>query len=120
MFITIEDETGVSNLVVWPSVYEQNRRIIHAAHMLLVDGKVQREGPVAHLVVEKLTDLSVRLAAIGDAKAPFPLPHARGDEFHSGSAGSPDSRDRPSRPARDIFVPDLYINILKLKPRNFR
>jgi error-prone DNA polymerase len=118
MFITIEDETGVSNLVIWPSVYEKNRRIIHAAHMLLVEAKVQREGLVVHLVVDKLTDLSERLSAIGDEKGPFPLPHGRGDEFHHG--GSPDSRDRPKRGPRDIFIPDLHIDTLKLKPRNFR
>lgn len=44
MFITIENETGVSNLAIWPSVYEQNRRTIHATHMLLVEAKAQREG----------------------------------------------------------------------------
>jgi error-prone DNA polymerase len=118
MFITIEDETGVSNLVIWPSVYEKNRRIIHSAHMLQIEGKVQREGQVVHLVVDKLTDLSGRLAGISD-EAPFPLPHGRGDEFHHGG-GSPDSRDRPKRQPRDIFIPDLHIDTLKLKPRNFR
>lgn len=119
MFITIEDETGVSNLVIWPSVYERNRRIIHASHMLLIEGKVQREGQVVLLVVDKLTDLSDRLAGISEEKAPFPLPHGRGDEFHWGG-GSPDSRDRPSRAPRDIFIPDLHIETIKLKPRNFR
>jgi len=119
MFITIEDETGVSNLVIWPSVYEQNRRIIHAAHMLLVEARVQREGQVVHLVVEKLTDLSAELAAISEEDAPFPLPHGRGDEFHHGG-GSPDSRDRLKRQPRDIYIPDLQIDTLKLKPRTFR
>src|SRR3569833_3407186 len=119
MFITIEDETGVSNLVIWPSVYEQNRRIIHAAHMLLVEARVQREGQVVHLVVEKLTDLSAELAAISEEDAPFPLPHGRGDEFHHGG-GSPDSRDRLKRQPRDINIPDLQIDTLKLKPRTFR
>ncbi len=119
MFITIEDETGVSNLVIWPSVYEKNRRIIHAAHMLLVEAKVQREGLVVHLVVETLTDLSDRLAAISEDETPFPLPHGRGDEFHHGG-GSPDSRDRPKRQPRDIYIPDLHIDTLKIKPRNFR
>jgi error-prone DNA polymerase len=119
MFITIEDETGVSNLVIWPSIYEQNRRTIHAAHMLSVEAKVQREGQVVHLVVEKLTDLSAELAAISEEEAPFPLPHGRGDEFHHGDGGR-DSRDRPKRQPRDIYIPDLHIDTLKLKPRNFR
>jgi error-prone DNA polymerase len=116
MFITIEDETGVSNLVVWPSVYEKNRRIIHGANMLLVAGRVQREGLVVHLVVDKLTDLSGKLASISETDTAFPVPHGRGDEFHHGGGGV-DPRDRPKD--RDIFIPDLHIDRLKLKTRNF-
>lgn len=119
MFITIEDETGISNLVIWPDVYEKNRRTIHAAHMLLIDGRVQREGQVIHLVVDKLTDLSDRLASISEEETPYPLPHGRGDEFHHGSGGL-DPRDRSKRGPRDIFIPDLHIDTLKIKPRNFR
>ncbi len=87
--------------------------------MLLVEAKVQREGQVVHLVVDKLTDLSAELSAISEEAAPFPLPHGRGDEFHHGGGG-PDSRDRPKRQPRDIYIPDLHIDTLKLKPRNFR
>jgi error-prone DNA polymerase len=97
-----------------------NRRIIYAAHMLLIDGKVQREGQVVHLVVQKLTDLSERLAAISEEEAPVPLPYGRGDEFHHGGGGSPDSRHRSKRQARDISISDLHIDSLTLKPRNFR
>jgi error-prone DNA polymerase len=82
-------------------------------------GLPQREGLVVHLVVEKLTDLSDQLAAISEEDVPFPLPHGRGDEFHHGG-GSPDSRGPPKRQPRDIFIPDLHIDTLKLKPRNFR
>jgi error-prone DNA polymerase len=119
MFITIEDETGVANLVVWPSLFEKQCRIVLGANMLGVEGRVQREGLVVHIVVDKLIDLSDKLAGIGDQNR-FPLPHGRGDEFHHGSAGRPDSRDRSARKARDIYVPDLHIDTLKLKPRNFR
>jgi error-prone DNA polymerase len=118
MFITIEDETGTANLVVWPSLYEKQRQVVHGAHMLAVEGRVQREGVVVHIVADKLIDLSEQLAGIGEAEENFQLPHGRGDEFHHG--GGPDSRDRPSRKARDIYVPDLHIDTLKLKPRNFR
>ena len=52
MFITIEDETGVANLVIWPSLYERQRRIILAAGMIAVQGRVQREGEVVHLVAQ--------------------------------------------------------------------
>ena len=50
LFITLEDETGIANLVVWPKVFEQNRRIIMSASMMAVRGRIQREGEVVHLV----------------------------------------------------------------------
>jgi error-prone DNA polymerase len=119
MFITIEDETGTANLVIWPSRYERQRQVVHGAHMLAVEGRVQREGLVVHIVADKLIDLSDHLAGIGETEEQFHLPHGRGDEFHHGGGGA-DSRSRPPRKVRDIFVPDLHIDTLKLKPRNFR
>src|ERR1700744_1248621 len=53
MFITIEDETGVANLVIWPSLYERQRRSILGAGMIGVEGRVQREGQVVHLVAQQ-------------------------------------------------------------------
>jgi error-prone DNA polymerase len=119
MFITIEDETGTANLVIWPSLYEKQRQVVHGAHMLAVEGRVQREGLVVHIVADKLIDLSDKLAGIGETDEQFQLPHGRGDEFHHGGGGT-DSRSRPPRKVRDIFVPDLHIDTLKLKSRNFR
>ncbi len=85
MFITIEDETSVANLVIWPSLYEQQRRIVLGASLLVVDGKVQREGDVVHIVATRLHDGSNLLASLGRRDA-FPLPHGRGDEVYRGSA----------------------------------
>ena len=50
MFITLEDETGIANLVVWPQVFEKFRRTVMAASMIAVRGRIQREGDVVHLV----------------------------------------------------------------------
>jgi error-prone DNA polymerase len=118
MFITIEDETGVANLVIWPSLYERQRRIILAAGMIAVQGRVQREGEVVHLVAHHLTDLSPELAGVGDR---FPLPHGRGDEFHRGSPGI-DPRSLPPKgpKPREIYITDLHINSIKMKTRDFR
>ncbi|OYX00704.1 MAG: hypothetical protein B7Z12_15555, partial [Caulobacter vibrioides] len=58
MFITIEDESGVANLVIWPTLYEKQRRVILGASLLGVDGRIQREGDVVHLVAYKLHDLA--------------------------------------------------------------
>ena len=130
MFITIEDETGVANLVIWPSLYEKQRRIILTAAMLGINGKVQREGEVVHFIAQRLTDLSADLASVGQRGMPFPLPHGRGDEFHGGEPGL-DPRSLPPRalqhpvtqpkhPPRDIFIPDRHVDTIVPKTRDFR
>ncbi len=121
MFITLEDETGNANLVVWPQVFEKNRRIILSAGMFAVRGRIQREGEVVHLVAQRLTDLSADLASVGDRDAAFPLPHGRGDEFHHGSP-TPDPRGLAPKGlrTRDIYIPDLHIDSIKVKTRDFR
>jgi len=67
MFVTLEDETGIANLVVWPQLYERQRRVAIAAQLLAVRGYVQREGEVVHLIARELEDLTDRLARLGDA-----------------------------------------------------
>jgi error-prone DNA polymerase len=69
-------------------------------------------------VSHQLTDLSAELAAVGERGAGFPLPHGRGDEFHHGSPGT-DPRSLPPK-TRDIYVPDLHIDSIKVKTRDFR
>jgi error-prone DNA polymerase len=97
MFITIEDESGIANLVVWPKMFEKFRRVVLGSTMFAVRGRIQREGDVVHLVAHHLTDMSDALAGIGTRDGPFPLPHGRGDEFHHGSP-TPDPRGvRPQR-----------------------
>jgi len=121
MFITLEDETGVANLVIWPSLYEKQRRLILTASMMGVEGRVQREGEVVHVVVMRLHDLSGELAGLGERDAAFPLPRGRGDEFHHGSAGT-DARSQPPRltGTRDIFIEPNGTDTLKVKARDFR
>ncbi|MER8446525.1 error-prone DNA polymerase [Mesorhizobium sp. M1066] len=120
MFITIEDETGIANLVVWVKVFEKYRRVVLGAGMIGVYGHIQREGEVVHLVAHRLSDLSGDLASVGDRDAAFPLPHGRGDEFHHGSP-TPDPRGMPrgSRP-RNIIDPYLHIDQIKVKTRDFK
>ena len=121
MFITIEDETGIANLIVWPSLYEKQRRLILTASMMGIEGRVQREGDVMHVIAVRLHDLTGELAGLGDHDTAFPLPHGRGDEFHSGLPGA-DSRERLPRTVkpRSPYVPDQRGDALKLKARDFR
>jgi error-prone DNA polymerase len=120
MFITLEDETGIANLVVWPQVFETFRRVVMSASMIAVRGRIQREGEVVHIVTYRLIDLSAELATVGSRDGAFPLSHGRGDQVtHAG--GSPTPRELPPKGlrSRDIYVPDLHIDIIKAKSRNF-
>ena len=120
IFITIEDESGIANLVIWPTIFDKQRRIILSAGMMAVYGRIQREGDVVHLVARRLTDLSPELASVGDRDAAFPLPHGRGDELHHGSPGL-DPRNAPNaRKPRDICDPYGHIDPIKVKARDFR
>ena len=65
MFITIEDETGVANLIVWPDRYAAQRRLVLSAAMLACHGRVQREGEVVHVITERLEDLTDLLRSVG-------------------------------------------------------
>ena len=107
MFITIEDETGIANLVVWPKVFEAQRRVILAAGMIGVRGRIQREGEVVRLVARHLTDLSADLASAGERETAFPLPHGRGDQVRHGGAGA-DPRDGPPRGLQTRNIEDPY------------
>jgi error-prone DNA polymerase len=100
IFITLEDETGQANIVVWSNVFERYRRVILAADMIACRGKLQREGDVIHVVAEQLTDHSALLASVGQRNIAFPLPHGRGDQASHGDG--PDSRERIKVRSRDF------------------
>jgi error-prone DNA polymerase len=89
MFMTLEDETGPSNIIVWPSLFETYRSIVLSAGMIGVEGEIQREGQVLHIVARRLVDLSDFLHRIGDHGS-WNVPFGRGDEARSG--GGPDQR----------------------------
>jgi len=122
MFITLEDETANANLIVWPTVFEQNRRPILGATMLGCRGKVQHASGITHLIVEEVRDLSADLRRVSGVDDAFPLASGRGDEAKHGGHGL-DSREPkaplPIKP-RDMYEPDLHIDRLAVKARNFR
>lgn len=68
-FITIEDETATANLVVFAHLFQQYRREIVRARLLMVEGKVQKEGDVIHVVVKRCYDLSGLLAPLNNPEA---------------------------------------------------
>ena len=121
IFITLEDETGVANLIIWPRLFERARKAVLRSRLLAVIGKLEREGLVIHVVADRLIDMTDRLLALGDAKrALAQMPHApraapapaapllafaagRGDEA-GGGGGGPDTRGQSRRlfPSRDF------------------
>jgi error-prone DNA polymerase len=64
LFITIEDETEVANLILRPSAFEQQRRLVLSAGMLACRGRVQREGEMVHVIARQLEELSLLLASV--------------------------------------------------------
>lgn len=65
IFLTLEDETGIANVIVWPKTYERFRRAVIAGRLLRVTGQLQREGSVHHLIAWKIEDLSAMLDRLG-------------------------------------------------------
>ncbi|MRH94652.1 error-prone DNA polymerase [Agrobacterium tumefaciens] len=117
IFMTLEDETGIANAVLWVKTFEKYRRVVLSAGMVGIYGKIQREGEVVHLVAHRLTDLSEALASVGERNHPFPLPHGRGDEFHHGIPPD-DHRNIRKRPPPATHYGD-ELERIKVISRNF-
>ena len=95
LFITIEDETGFSNLVVWETMFDKYRKEIIQARLLMVEGKLQIEGKVIHVIVKRCFNLNKMLASltpVANDNQPV-LTLARSDET---TAPVPDERNTVS------------------------
>ncbi|MEM1352241.1 MAG: OB-fold nucleic acid binding domain-containing protein [Pseudomonadota bacterium] len=64
IFLTLEDETGVVNIIVWRHIYEKFRRAVIAGRMLRVTGRLQRAHSVTHVLAEEIEDLSPLLDSL--------------------------------------------------------
>ena len=85
IFMTLEDETGVVNVVVWPNVLERYRRAILGGRLVLVRGRVQRTGEIVHLVAARVEDLTHWLDLLTpDEGAVQPSPDSAGAGRHGG------------------------------------
>jgi error-prone DNA polymerase len=104
IFITLEDETGIANLIVWPPILERFRRTVLGATLLYCKGRLQREEGVIHVVAEDLRDLTPRLHTLRD----------RGESEPSRTA--PFARERvPGHQARNFYEP-----LINIHSRDFR
>ncbi len=113
IFITIEDESGTANVILWERTFERHRRAVMAARILLIEGEVQvsPEG-IVHLMASRVVDRSAELAHLGDMDlAPLTPPLARADEVarpiapRRRAAADPHQNAQPLPPARDPRPP---------------
>lgn len=89
VFMTIEDETGIANVVVWPKTLERYRREIMSARLMLIRGRIQRHEEIIHVVSAAIEDRSDLLATLmEDAEEPMPVPIANADEVLRPEPGS--------------------------------
>ncbi len=90
VFVTLEDETGIANAILWPDRFEAQRRVVMGAAMLGITGRVQCESGTIHVIADRITDLTGLLRQIGDLELPnMTMP---GDGATHG--GTIDPRDR--------------------------
>ena len=68
IFLTLEDETGTSNVICWNNVYRRFRNQVVFSSFLLVDGQLQRENEVSHLIANNIRDISSLLELIPNIK----------------------------------------------------
>jgi error-prone DNA polymerase len=104
VFMTLEDETGIANIVVWPKVMERFRKEVMGARLILVEGYIQSSPEkVVHLVAEKLFDRSRDLVRLADdtlgRKHAVPTGPALIEPLHD------DPRQHPDNPAQKIRHP---------------
>jgi error-prone DNA polymerase len=103
VFMTLEDETGIANIVVWPKVMEGFRKEVMGARLVLVEGTIQSSPEkVVHLVAEKLFDRSHEMARLSDnliARPALPAGPALVEPLND------DRREHPDTPAQKIRHP---------------
>ncbi|MDB5699384.1 MAG: dnaE, partial [Alphaproteobacteria bacterium] len=98
-FVTIEDETGVANAIIWQQKFEAQRRIVLSAAMISVKGRLQREGEVIHIIADRLEDHTPLLHSVGALD--FPHRPSPGDGATHG--GAPDPRERWKHRPRHLY-----------------
>ncbi|GJL90504.1 error-prone DNA polymerase [Hyphococcus sp.] len=81
IFATLEDETGIANIIIWPKIFERFRREVLGARFLGVSGVLQREGDVIHIVARRLYNLTPKLSDLSGYHGEMDDGLSRADEF---------------------------------------
>jgi len=93
VFMTIEDETGIANAVIWPKLLEKFRKIVMTARLILIEGRVQKQkeehADIIHVVAARMIDRSDWLLRLSEWAADMAVPVANADEvIHHPEPGS--------------------------------
>jgi error-prone DNA polymerase len=99
IFVTLEDEDFIANIIVWPKVFETYRRTLLTSRLLMVTGKLQKQGIVTHIIADRLIDLSSDLSLLSSTNGDCCEALARADQVKHDGQGS--WRDAPHRRRRD-------------------
>ena len=108
IFITLEDETGTSNVIVWPKILKKFRRAVVTGRLLKVTGHLQREGIVIHLIAQKIEDVSPMLSKLGHPNSEaIGLMDAKADEaphgFRQAGTINKSAARHPREQAKHLF-----------------
>ncbi|UYY56904.1 error-prone DNA polymerase [Sphingomonas sp. S2-65] len=118
VFVTIEDETGIANTIVWERNFRIFRRIIMSATMIAVCGRVQREGLVVHVIAEEVIDLTHLLRQVGNAD--LPRMTAPSDGARNGGADPRTRKHWNPPPSRYAALAGPYDDtVIPVKSRDF-
>ena len=102
IFMTLEDETGIANVVVWPKLFEQFRREVLAGRLVAVDGAVQNESGVIHVIAERVHDWTPLLSDLSIAGAALDPSTPNDEPRKAGPGGS--WRGAPHRHPRNVRI----------------
>jgi error-prone DNA polymerase len=117
-FITLEDETGVINLVVWPDLKEKQRRVVMGARLMEVRGRVEYDDEVIHVIAHHMTDATHRLHMLSDDLLSAPL--ARADHVNAPLSGRKPPQEREGLRPRDLIDELVPPPNVKGHPRDHR
>jgi error-prone DNA polymerase len=121
VFMTIEDETGIANVVIWKNALERFRKVVMTAQLVLVTGRIQRQEDIIHVVATRLEDKSEWLLELSKHAEDFKVPVANADEVRRpepGSARSP-SHPRLSRHLREERTIPKRLEAILPRSRDF-
>ncbi|HCY98439.1 MAG: error-prone DNA polymerase [Rhodobacterales bacterium RIFCSPHIGHO2_02_FULL_62_130] len=103
IFLTLEDESGTANVIVWKQIYEAFRKAVVTSRLVRVTGRIQRDGPVTHVIAERVEDVSHLLATLGRPVI-IDANDGRADETKRTVGGSVRSSARhPREQAKKLF-----------------